>query len=147
MRSPQVVAMRTWPASIAGIEVLPGSARPRASTMAVIVLAVPIVLQVPGERVILASSCTHSVSLTRPAWYSSQNMRVCVPAPMLRVTPSFTWRSLSIGPALQKSVGRPMLSAPITVPGVVLSQPASSTTPSTGCERSSSSTSIASRLR
>ena len=74
-------------------------------------------------------------------------MRVCVPAPMLRVTPAFTWRSLSIGPALQNSVGSPMLSAPITVPGVVLSQPASSTTPSTGCERSSSSTSIASRLR
>jgi hypothetical protein len=37
--------------------------------------------------------------------------------------------------------------APITVPGVVLSQPASSTTPSTGSERSSSSTSMARKLR
>jgi hypothetical protein len=40
-----------------------------------------------------------------------------------------------------------MLMAPITVPGVVLSQPASSTTPSTGSERSSSSTSMARKLR
>jgi len=67
MRSPQVVAMRVWPASIAGIEVLAGSASPRASTIAVIVLAVPIVLQVPGLRVMWASSAIHSASPTRPA--------------------------------------------------------------------------------
>ena len=47
----------------------------------VMVLAVPMVLQVPGERVIFASSATHSSSLNEPAWRSSQNMRVCVPAP------------------------------------------------------------------
>ena len=47
-------------------------------------LAVPIVLQVPGLRVMCASSSIHSASLTLPAWYSSQNMRVCVPAPTLR---------------------------------------------------------------
>ncbi len=54
---------------------------------------------------------------------------------------------MSIGPAAQKIVGSPMLIAPITVPGVVLSQPASSTTPSIGSERSVSSTSIARKLR
>ena len=84
MRSPQVVAMRVWPASIAGIAVEPGSARPSASTMDVIVLAVPIVLQVPGLRVMCASSWIHSASLTLPACFSSQNRRVCVPAPTLR---------------------------------------------------------------
>jgi len=45
------------------------------------VLAVPITLQVPGSRVMWDSSVTHSSSQMRPAWYSSQNMRVCVPAP------------------------------------------------------------------
>jgi hypothetical protein len=56
--------------------VAPGNASPSASTIEVIVLAVPIVLQVPGLRVMCASSFTHSASLTRPAWYSSQNSRV-----------------------------------------------------------------------
>ena len=147
MRSPQSVAMRGWAESIAGIELLPGSARPRASTIAVIVLAVPMVLQVPGERVIRVSSAFHWSESILPAWYSSQNTRVWVPAPTWRVTPPCTKRSLSIGPAGQNSVGTPMLIAPITVPGVVLSQPASNTTPSTGCDRSNSSTSIANRLR
>ena len=40
-----------------------------------------------------------------------------------------------------------MLSAPMSRPGVVLSQPPISTAPSTGCERSSSSVSMASKLR
>ncbi len=48
--------------------VLPGSARPSASTIEVIVLAVPIVLHVPGERVMRASRLTHSSSPMRPAW-------------------------------------------------------------------------------
>ena len=76
--------MRVWPASIAGMAVEPGSARPSASTIEVIVLAVPIVLHVPGLRVMCASSSIHSASLTLPAWYSSQNRRVWVPAPTLR---------------------------------------------------------------
>ena len=49
--------------------------------MLVIVLAVSVVLQVPGERVMRDSSCTHSASVTRPACFSSQKMRVWVPAP------------------------------------------------------------------
>ena len=53
----------------------------------------------------------------------------------------------SIGPAGRKIAGRFMLIAPISSAGVVLSQPPISTTPSIGCERSSSSISSASRLR
>ena len=63
--------------------------------------------------------------------------------------PSTSPRQLprSIGPAGTKMAGRSALIAPISSAGVVLSQPPSSTTPSTGYERMSSSTSIASRLR
>ena len=147
MRSPQLVAMRVCAESIAGMLLAPGSERPSASTMAVMVEAVPMVLQVPGARVIRASSDVISAVSMCPALYSSQNMRVWVPAPMLRVTPFCTCRSFSIGPAGQNSAGMPMLMAPITVPGVVLSQPPISTTPSQGRLRSSSSTSIAKKLR
>ena len=53
----------------------------------------------------------------------------------------------SIGPAGMKIAGTPALVAPRRRPGVVLSQPPISTTPSTGWERISSSVSIASKLR
>ena len=53
----------------------------------------------------------------------------------------------SIGPAGRKIVGRSMLVAPSSRPGVVLSQPPISTAPSIGWLRSSSSVSIASMLR
>ena len=84
IRSPQAAAIRGCAESTAGMLVLPGSASPSASTIDVIVLAVPIVLQVPGERVIRASSSRHSSSGRRPAWYSPQNISVCVPAPTIR---------------------------------------------------------------
>ena len=147
MRCPQSVAMRVWAESMAGIELAPGSVRPRASTMLVMVEAVPMVLQVPGARVMRPSSDCNSWASMRPAWYSSQNMRVWVPAPTVLETPFFTYRSFSMNPAGQNKVGMPMLVAPITVPGVVLSQPARITTPSHGRLRSSSSTSIAKKLR
>ena len=143
MRSPQSAAMRGWAASMAGMLVLPGRAMPSASAMAVMVLAVPMVLQVPGLRVMRASSCTHSSAPILPACKSSQNSRVCVPAPTVRPW----WRSFSIGPAGQKRAGMPMLVAPISMPGVVLSQPPSSTAPSIGRLRSSSSVSMARKLR
>ncbi len=47
MRRPQAEAMRIWLASAAGIELAPGSVSPRLSAIAVIVLAVPIVMQWP----------------------------------------------------------------------------------------------------
>ena len=49
MRSPQAEAMRGWPLSAAGIEDAPGSVRPMASTIDVMVDAVPMVLQVPMD--------------------------------------------------------------------------------------------------
>ena len=50
MRRPTCVAMRWWLASTAGIDDAPGKAMPSASAIAVIVLAVPIVMQVPWLR-------------------------------------------------------------------------------------------------
>ena len=53
----------------------------------------------------------------------------------------------SIGPPDTAMVGRSTDDAPISSDGVVLSQPTSSTVPSTGLARSDSSTSIEARLR
>ena len=47
MRRPLSEARRMWPASAAGIEEPPGSTMPTASAIAVMVEAVPIVMQVP----------------------------------------------------------------------------------------------------
>ncbi|MNT14318.1 hypothetical protein D3C72_1493180 [compost metagenome] len=46
-RRPHSADMRMWPTSAAGIEDAPGSVMPMDSAMAVMVLAVPIVMQVP----------------------------------------------------------------------------------------------------
>ena len=105
--------------------------------------AVPIVLQVPGERVDTPSISTMSRSPMWPARYSSQYLRVWVPAPTLVPRQ----RPFSIGPAGQKITGRSMLTAPMIRPGPVLSQPPIRTAPSIGCCRSSSSASMARRLR
>src|ERR1043165_2452689 len=51
----------------------------------------------------------------------------------------------SIGPPETKIVGRSTLAAPIRIEGVVLSQPPSSTTPSSGLPRLDSSASLAAR--
>ena len=47
MRRPHSEAMRMWPASAAGIEDAPGSVMPIDSAIAVMVDAVPMVMQVP----------------------------------------------------------------------------------------------------
>ena len=47
MRRPQSADMRMWLASAAGIEEAPGSVRPMASAIAVMVEAVPMVMQWP----------------------------------------------------------------------------------------------------
>ncbi len=46
-RRPQAAAMRTWLASMAGIEEAPGRVRPKPSAMDIMVEAVPMVMQVP----------------------------------------------------------------------------------------------------
>ena len=78
-----------------------------------------------------------------PARRSAQNFHTSLPLP--RVWPRQWPRS--IGPAGTKIAGRFIDVAPISIAGTVLSQPPSITTPSTGLDRSSSSVSIASRLR
>ena len=78
-----------------------------------------------------------------PARSSSQYFQLSEPEP--RVFPPQLPRS--IGPAGRKMLGKFMLVAPSSSPGVVLSQPPISTAPSIGWERSSSSVSIASMLR
>ncbi len=60
IRSPQAEAMRLWPESTAGMEDAPKRVSPIASTMEVMVEAVPIVLQVPAERVMRLSRSTQS---------------------------------------------------------------------------------------
>ena len=84
-----------------------------------------------------------SRSESGPARRSSQNFQASEPEPSTRP------RQLprSIGPAGTKMAGTPAEIAPRIRPGVVLSQPPISTTPSTGCERMSSSVSIARKLR
>ena len=55
MRLPVSVAICAWRESAAGIEAAPGSVRPSASAALVIVEAVPIVMQWPGERAMPSS--------------------------------------------------------------------------------------------
>ncbi len=143
MRRPVAVAIREWAESAAGIEDAPGSDSPSASVAMAIVEAVPMVMHVPGERAMPSSISRQAQSSIVPARSSAQYFQTSLPLP--RISPRQLPRS--IGPAGRKIAGRFMLVAPITRPGTVLSQPPISTAPSIGLERSSSSASIASRLR
>ena len=116
---------------------------PIASVTDAIVEAVPIVMQVPTDRAMPSSIWPQARSSIRPARSSAQYFQTSVP--LASGWPHQLPRS--IGPAGRKTAGRSMLMAPISRPGTVLSQPPSRTTPSTGFARSSSSTSMASRLR
>lgn len=141
--SPAAAAIRSCPESTAGMLDAPGTVTPSASAAAVSVDAVPIVMQCPGDRASPLSSSVISQSPMRPARLSSQYFHMSVPDPR---TSSRQWPG-SIGPAGTKTVGRSTEAAPMSSAGVVLSQPPISTAPSTGYDRSSSSVSIASRLR
>ncbi len=90
-----------------------------------------------------ASASMKASMLIAPARTSSLNAHMFVPEPMSSP------RNLpfSIGPPDSTIVGRSQLAAPIMSEGVVLSQPTSRTTPSSGLARMLSSTSIAARLR
>ena len=116
---------------------------PRASDMLAMVEAVPMVLQDPGERLMAASASRKSAWLMVPAFTASDICQMAVPDP----TRSPRNQPLSIGPPETRIAGMSTLAAPMRSAGVVLSQPASSTTPSIGLARSASSTSMAQRLR
>ena len=143
MRRPLAVARRGWFESAAGIEEAPGRVRPRASAAAAMVDAVPMVMQVPNERAMPSSISFQAQSSSLPARFSAQYFQTSLPLPstLPRQLPR------SMGPAGTKRAGRFTLVAPMTSPGTVLSQPPSSTTPSTGLARRISSVSMARRLR
>ena len=105
--------------------------------------AVPIVMQCPFDRAMHPSAMWHSSTVIRPAFISASNFHTCVPEPT-----SWPWYlPLSIGPPVTITAGRSTLAVAISRPGVVLSQPDSSTTPSSGLARMSSSASSARRFR
>src|SRR5215469_11030492 len=125
------------------MDAAPGRVRPIASVALVIVDAVPIVMQWPGERAMPPSTPFQSSSVILPARRSAQYFQVSELEPS--VTPFQL--PLSIGPTGRKIVGKSIEIAPISSAGVVLSQPPISTTPSAGYERNVSSASIARKLR
>ena len=100
-------------------------------------------MQWPALRDIHVSASMNSSSVMVPARTSSANFQASVPEPISlpRNLP------FSIGPPVIINVGISTLDAPINIPGVVLSQPERSTTPSIGLARINSSVSSARRLR
>ena len=96
---------------------------------AVIVEAVPIVMQWPGERAMPSSISCQSASVMLPGAQLGPVL------PDVGAASRATWpRQLprSIGPAGTKIAGRSIESAPMSSAGVVLSQPPMSTAPSIG---------------
>ena len=73
--------MRGWAASAAGIEDAPASVTPSASAAAVMVDAVPIVMQWPGERAMRSSTSSRSASESVPARRSSHSRQTSEPLP------------------------------------------------------------------
>jgi hypothetical protein len=143
MRRPAMRAMTLRRASTAGYAAFPGIPTPSASTIDAMVDAVPITMQWPCERCMHDSASWNSSRPILPARRSSDIDQTLVPEPM-------SWPRnfpLSIGPPETRIVGRSTLAAPMSVAGVVLSHPASRTTPSSGLPRIDSSVSMLARLR
>ncbi len=97
MRRPAWAHMRGWAASAAGIDEAPGSVMPIASAIAIMVAAVPMVMQVPNERAMPLSMSAQAASVIRPARFSSQYFHTSEPEPS--VCPRQLPRSM--GPAGQ----------------------------------------------
>src|SRR5216684_4906463 len=85
MRRPAAAHIRMWLESTAGIDDAPGSARPSASAIAIMVAAVPITMQVPKLRAMPPSISAQSFSVMLPARFSSQYFQASEPEP--RVSP------------------------------------------------------------
>jgi hypothetical protein len=125
---PVCAAITACRESAAGMDAAPGRVTPNASVALVMVDAVPIVMQCPGERAMPFSISCQSSWVMLPARRSAQYFQVSDPDP--NVVPPQCPRS--IGPAGMNSVGRSIDEAPINNPGVVLSHPPINTAPSTG---------------
>ncbi len=85
IRRPLAAAIRLCAESTAGIDAAPGRVIPSTSAADVIVEAVPIVMQWPGERASPSSISAHSASPSLPARFSSQYFHRSLPLP--RVSP------------------------------------------------------------
>ena len=105
--------------------------------------AVPMVLQAPRPQARLRSNSAQPASSSRPARRSSHIRHSAVPVPTGRPRNWATGRE----PPVTRMAGISALIAPISAPGTLLSQLASSTSPSSGFARTISSTSMASKLR
>ena len=81
MRLPVSMAICAWRESGAGIEAAPGRVRPSTSVALVMVLAVPMVMQWPGERAMPPSTSSQSCSVMLPARSSAQYFQVSEPEP------------------------------------------------------------------
>ena len=127
----------------AGVPATPGRVVPRASARQAMVEAVPMVLQWPRLRIIADSDSRKVSRASLPARTSSPRRHTSVPQPsgVPRKWP------VSIGPPGTTRAGRSTEAAAMSRAGIVLSQPPSSTAPSTGLARSSSSAAMAARLR
>ncbi len=112
----------------AGIAAPPGSVIPSASAIEAIVEAVPITMQWPDERDMHDSASQSSSSVMRPARRSAHRRHRSVPEP----SSSARHLPLSIGPPVTMIAGTSADAAPISIAGVVLSQPERSTTASRG---------------
>ena len=107
---------------------LPGSVMPSVSAIAAMVDAVPITMQWPAERERQDSTSAISSSEILSARRSAQILRASVPEPISRSR----HMPRSIGPPVTMMAGTSAEAAPISMAGVVLSQPESSTTASRG---------------
>ena len=127
-RRPDDSASASRRESGAGMAALPGRATPSASAIEAIVEAVPITMQWPVERDRHDSTSASSSSESSPARRCVQSLRASVPEPSSwsRHTPR------SMGPPVTMIAGTSAEAAPISIAGVVLSQPESSTTASSG---------------
>ena len=81
MRRPAAEHMRIWLASAAGIDEAPGKVMPIASAIAVMVLAVPMVMQWPSLRATPPSTSIQSSAVIVPARRSSQYFQTSEPEP------------------------------------------------------------------
>ena len=91
----EVVLQQERPSARDNILLAPGSVRPTASAMPIIVAAVPMVMQVPWLRAMPASISAQALAGRRPARRSSQYLKASEPEPS-------TWPfqlPRSIGPA------------------------------------------------
>src|SRR3954452_18208306 len=112
----------------AGMAAPPGSIMPSASVREFMVVAVPMVLQKPGEGAEEATSSTYSSWLILPAASSFLACHLMVPEPVRWLL----YQPFSIGPTDRAIAGMLTVAAAISSAGVVLSQPVVRTTPSRG---------------